>query len=194
MMIRRAEKREASDLAILIDAASHGIASYVWQGLRNGEASLFEVGRKRAMREEGGFSYRNAQVLEADGCLAGMIIGYTLDDPYDVGDLNDTPEEFRPLIELEAVAPGSWYVNVLAVFEEHRGKGYGRKLLAKGEEIARAAGARELSIIVEDDNHVAFGLYQNVGYRERARRPVVPFPTRHLTSDEWVLLAKDIQS
>ena len=82
MTIRPALKTDASDLAILIDAASHGIASWVWQGLREDEASLFEVGRKRAVREEGGFSYRNAHVIEADGNVAGTIIGYFLDDPY----------------------------------------------------------------------------------------------------------------
>ena len=90
------------------------------------------------------------------------------------------PEEFRPLVELEAQAPGSWYVNVLAVFEEHRRKGFGQQLLAFGENIARDSGATELSIIVESNNHGAHNLYRSVGYTERARRPAVKVPTTHM--------------
>ena len=43
---------------------------------------------------------------------------------------------FVPLQELENLAPGTWYVNVLAAYPEHRGKGYGRALLGIAERIA----------------------------------------------------------
>jgi ribosomal protein S18 acetylase RimI-like enzyme len=194
MEIRDARKTEASDLAILIDAAAHDIASWVWQGMRTDEASLFEVGRKRAMREEGGFSYRNAKIADIDGAVAGMIIGYTLDNPYDLSGLDDTPAEFRPLLELESLAPGSWYVNVLAVFEEYRRKGIGLQLLNAGEAIARECEASEMSIIIESANIGARKLYESVGYSARATRKAQPFPGSTLDSDEWVLLVKELKS
>ncbi len=193
MPVRPARKTDASDMVALIDIAGYGAPSWVWQGMRQGEPSVLEVGRKRAMREEGGFSYRNAQMFEVESTIAGMIIGYALDDPYDTGDLTKINEVFRPLIELESQAPGSWYVNVLAVFDEHRGKGYGRQLLQAGEETARQAGATQLSIIVESSNTAARRLYENAGYSELARRPFIPFPGSHTGSDEWVLLTKDIE-
>ena len=40
---------------------------------------------------------------------------------------------FVPLQELENLAPGTWYVNVLAAYPEHRGQGYGTALLAVAE-------------------------------------------------------------
>ena len=193
MVIRPAKKTEASDLAVLIDIASHGITSWVWDGMRADEASLFEVGRKRAMRDEGSFSYRNAFVADVDGAPAGMIVGYLLDDPYDLSGLADVPEEFRPLLELEAQAPGSWYVNVLAVFEEHRGKGYGEALLAKGEQLARDCGAGQMSIIIEDTNIGARKLYERLGFKEHASCDAVPIPVPQLTCKAWILLVKELK-
>ena len=62
-------------------------------------------------------------------------------------------------MELEAKAPGSWYVNVLAAFPEFRGQGLGTRLLERAEERARTAGAREASVIVASANTGAARLY-----------------------------------
>ena len=129
-VIRAARRADASEMVALIDCAGHGMPLWVWQGMKSDESSVLEVGRKRAMREEGGFSYRNAHIIEGDGSVMGMLIGYPIDDPYDMGNLEETPEAFRPLVELEAQVPGSWYVNVVAVHAEHRSRGLGSRLLA----------------------------------------------------------------
>lgn len=71
----------------------------------------------RAARESGGFSYRNAHVAERDGRVVAMLLGYRLPEPYDAGDLEALPSVVRPLVELEALAPGSWYVNAVAALE-----------------------------------------------------------------------------
>jgi len=191
-MIRPARKTDASEMVVLIDSAGYGAPLWVWSGLRTDEASVLEVGRKRAMREEGGFSYRNAFIAEENGAVQGMLVGYRLDDPYDVGDLDSVPKEFRQLIELEALAPGSWYVNVLAVHGEYRGQGLGEKLLAHAEQTAREAGARQMSVIFESGNKGAGRLYRRVGYAEKAHRPRVAYPGDYTGSKEWVLLVKDL--
>src|SRR3546814_19407732 len=59
---------------------------------------------------------------------------------------------FRPLQELENLAPGTWYVNVLAVLPAFRNLGLGSGLLQRAEETARAGSLRGLSIIVSDSN------------------------------------------
>jgi len=191
-MIRPARKTDASEMVVLIDSAGYGMPLWTWSGLRTDEPSVLEVGRKRAMREEGGFSYRNAFIAEEDGAVQGMLVGYRLDDPYDSGDLDSVKKEFRALIELEVLVPGSWYVNVLAVHGENRGRGLGENLLARAEQSARQAGARQMSVIVESGNEGAARLYRRVGYAEKARRPRVPYPGDYTDSKELVLLAKSL--
>ena len=122
---RPAAKADASALAVLVDIAGEGLPAYLWSTLKAPGQSILEVGRERAARETGGFSYRNAIVAEVDGEIAACLVGYRLDDPYDLGDLEQVPPLVRPLVLLEAKAPGSWYVNVLATFPEFRRQGLG---------------------------------------------------------------------
>jgi GNAT superfamily N-acetyltransferase len=61
----------------------------------------------------------------------------------------ELPPIFAPVLKLEAVAAGSWYLNVLAVHSEHRGHGVGSLLLSKAFETAASAGASEITLIVE---------------------------------------------
>ena len=138
-------KADASALAVLVDIAGEGLPAYLWSTLKAPGQSILEVGRERAARETGGFSYRNAMVAEVDGEIAACLVGYRLDDPYDLGDLEQIPPLVRPLVLLEAKAPGSWYVNVLATFPEFRRQG-SAWLLGIAEE-ARKRSAR-LSVIV----------------------------------------------
>ena len=99
------------------------------------------------------------------------------------------PAMFVPLQELENLAPGTWYVNVLATFPAHRGSGYGSRLLGFAEARARAAGRRGLSIIVDDGNTGALRLYRRAGYRETARRRMIKEDWVNPGTD-WVLLVK----
>jgi len=189
--LRPARKTDAAALAILVDIAGEGMPSYMWSRMREPGQSVLEVGRARAAREEGGFSYRNAQVFVIGGEVAAMLIDYRLDDPYDTGDLDQLPDVVRPLVQLEAKAPGSWYVNVLAAFPEFRGQGLGARLLALADERGRAQGARQASIIVASENEGAMRLYGRTGYSEIARAPVVEFPGCAHGGD-WVLMTKPI--
>lgn len=190
-VIRPARKTDAAALAILVDIAGEGMPGYMWSRMREPGQSAFEVGRARAARDEGGFSYRNAHVVEIGGEVAAMLVDYRLDDPYDTGDLSALPDIVRPLVELEARAPGSWYVNVLAAFPEFRGHGIGARLLALAEQRGRAQGAKSASIIVASENTGAMRLYARTGYTEVARRPVVEFPGCGHGGD-WVLMVKPI--
>ncbi len=191
MDLRPARKSDAAALAILVDIAGEGMPSYMWSRMREPGQSVFEVGRARAARDEGGFSYRNATVAEIGGEVAACLVDYRLDDPYDTGDLNVLPDMVRPLVELEAKAPGSWYINVLAAFPEFRGRGIGRRLLDLAEERGRAQGAKAASMIVASENEGAMRLYDRIGYREIARAPVVEYPGCGHGGD-WVLMVKPI--
>jgi ribosomal protein S18 acetylase RimI-like enzyme len=165
--------------------------AWVWSQSRGTGQSVIEVGRARAMREQGGFSYRNAHMLEADGEIAGMLLGYRQPDTMEAGDTSDMHEVFRALTELEGEAPGSWYVNILGVFPEYRGRGFGAQLLEQAEALAQSAGTGRMSLIVESGNERARRLYERTGYREKARRPYVQFPGSTHEGD-WVLMVKEI--
>src|SRR5688572_15515764 len=110
-MLRPARKSDATALAALVDMAGEGMPVWMWSQMREPGQSVIEVGRARAQRETGGFSYRNATMAEIDGEVAGCLVDYRLDDPYDTGDLDALPDLVRPLVRLEAQAPGTWYVN-----------------------------------------------------------------------------------
>ena len=188
-MIRPATKRDALHMAALADIAGHGMPAWVWSQACEKDQSLIEVGRARAMREEGGFSYRNAEMLEHDGEIAGMLLGYRQPDAMDAGDTSTIHEVFRALAELEAAAPGSWYVNILGVFPEYRGRGLGARLLRRAEDVGAATGTGRMSLIVDSGNDAARRLYERTGYREETRRPMVPFPGSTQSGD-WVLMTK----
>jgi ribosomal protein S18 acetylase RimI-like enzyme len=190
--IRPARKSDAADMVILIDGAAYGIALWTWGSMRKDEASILDIGRKRAMREEGGFTYRKAYIIEHDAMTAGMLTGYKVDDPFDAGDMSEHSEVIRPIVELESMVPGSWYINVLTLHEEFRGKGLARKLLDKAEGLARESGANALSAIIESNNRGASALYLKNGFAEFGRRPRVPYPGAYTESENWVLLRKQL--
>ncbi len=188
-VIRAATPDDAPALADFVQFASEGLALRVWSRLAGADGDAWAVGRERARRETGSFSYRNAFVLEAAGAAAAGLIGYPLPDaPGAIAP--DLPAIFVPLQELENLAAGSWYVNVLAAYPEHRGKGLGTVLLDLARAKALKLGRPGLSIIVSNANRGARRLYERCGYREAARRVMLKEdwinPATH-----WVLLTRD---
>ncbi len=189
--MRPARRDDADVLARLTDMAGHGLPSHLWAAAASAGETPLEVGRRRVEREEGSFSYRNAWVIEVAGAVAAGLIGYRQPEPYGLDGLETFPPVVQPLMRLEAFAPGSWYVNVVAVLPEHRGTGLGSLLLADAERRAHEVGARALSLIVASENAGALRLYEHVGYRSFARRPVVEFPGFH--GGDWVLMTKPVE-
>lgn len=190
LTLRPARREDASHLVALIDIAGRGLPSFFWRQAAGPGQSVIEVGRQRAMREEGGFSYRNARIAEADGVVVGMLLGYRQPDTMVLPDLADVPELIRPLIELEALAPGTWYLNAVAIYPEARGRGYGARLLAEADRIAAEEKARDVSLITEAANAGAQRLYERCGYRRLASRPFVAFDERMPQPNEWLLMVK----
>jgi ribosomal protein S18 acetylase RimI-like enzyme len=190
-IFRPATKADAAALTILVDIAGEGMPAYMWSTLKAPGQSVLEFGRERALREEGGFSWRNAVVAELGGEVAASLIGYRLDNPYDLGVLDETPEIVHPLVRLEARAPGSWYVNVLATFPEFRRQGLAIRLLAIAENEAKAANAPGLSVIVASWNENADRLYRSAGYAERSREAAIPYPGCPHEGD-WVLMTRSL--
>ncbi len=175
-------------LAELVNHAGEGLPLYLWQQLAEPGETAWDVGRRRAAREEGSFSYRHATIIEHHDECAGCLIGYGIPDELEPIPAN-MPAMFVPLQELENLAPGTWYVNVLAVLPEFRGKGLGTRLLRRAEEIAGLLGNHGLSVIVSDANAGARRLYERCGYHVKASRAMIKNGWQN-DGRNWILLVK----
>ena len=186
---RPARPKDADALVDFVDSAGEGLASHIWaRNIQPGE-TVRDLGRRRALREEGSFSYRNAVVADEGAGAISALIGYPLpDEPETIGP--DFAPMIVPLQELENLACGTWYINVLGTYPEHRGKGYGTRLIAVAEALSREAGRRGLSLIVPDANVGARRLYARSGFREAASRPMVKEDWENPGS-AWLLLLRD---
>lgn len=187
---RPATPDDGDALAALVNMAGEGLPLYLWTKMAGAGEDPWAFGRQRAQRTEGSFSYTNAVVMEVDGRVVAALIGYPLPDVPEPID-PDTPAMFVPLQELENLAPGTWYINVLATYPDYRGRGYGARLLDIAEQQAAEAGSVGLSLIVLDANTGARRLYERSGYRQVADRPLVKEDSS-CRGDNWVLLVKDI--
>ena len=138
---RLATPQDAFALAELANFAGYGMQLYLWEKLAEAGQSPWDVGRKRAAREHGSFSYRNATVIEHEGQITGCLIGYQIADIPEPIDPK-LPPMFRPMQELENLAPGTWHVNILAVLPSLRNKGLGRAAPVRGRNWSKARQAR----------------------------------------------------
>lgn len=191
MKIRDATKDDAEHLAFLINLAGEGLPEFLWQEMAGEGQDPLAVGALRAAREAGAFSFRNARIAEIDNSVAGMLLSYRLPDPYEIGGLDDYPAPVRPLVKLEAEVPGSWYVNAIATYEQFRGRGVASALMANCRDMAEAAQATKLSLIVASENTSAHALYLKLGYREIASRALVSYPGGP-DGGRWLLMVENL--
>ncbi|MGD9739646.1 MAG: GNAT family N-acetyltransferase, partial [Bauldia sp.] len=146
---RAATQADVADIAILTDIAGEGMPVRLWMSRAGAGQSPLEIARTRALRVEGAFTYRNAQVATVGGAVVGLMLGYPL---HGEPDLADVPQIARPLVELEGEATGHWYVNILGVYPEHRGQGIGGHLLRIADELGRKTSPSGMAIIVASEN------------------------------------------
>lgn len=190
MLIRDAKASDADHLVRFINMAADDLPLHFWKKSVGDGADPIAYGRERAARETGNFSFRNAWLAEVDGKVAACLLGYpAAQEPEAIEP--GTPPIFVPLLELENLAPGSWYLNVLATYPEHRGKGLGSALLAKAEAVARKSGRSTISLIAEDTHQDALRLYRAKGFVEIARRAVVK-DDWSVDAREWILFTKSL--
>ena len=113
-IFRPAGPSDAPDLACLIDSASRGFALWIWTTLRSPGQTVLEVARNRILNERASpLHYAGFTVVEVDGVVAGALTGRLIPVPHQRGDAADLPDLLVPLLELEAVAAGTWYLEHL---------------------------------------------------------------------------------
>jgi ribosomal protein S18 acetylase RimI-like enzyme len=188
---RCAARADCRRLAELVEIAGAGIPGHLWVEAGGAEADPLTIGAGRLARANAAFSWRNAVVAELDGAVVALLLAYRLPERSEPAAPADPPALIRPLLELELLVPGSFYLNALAALPGYRDRGLGSGLLAIAEARARAAGCDLLSVQVFAQNEGAVRLYRRHGYRERARRPVVPHPC-HPYDTDIVLMTRSL--
>ena len=189
MEIKSASKENAKEIAYLINLADEGFSEYFWKGMAESGESPLDVGTRRSEREKGGSSYTNTRICVENTQLLGIINSYRLRDPYEVGDLSSYPDVIQPLAVLKATAPGSWYINAIATFQNQRGKGVARMLIQDAESRAMSENCKLMSLIVLSENNSAKRLYDFLGYRCVTSLPVISCPGCPQTG-QWELMTK----
>lgn len=187
-MIRPATPSDARSLAELIEIAGGGIPGWLWSQMAEPGETPLDVGERRARREQGGFSYRHATVAEIGGAVAGMILAYRL-DAVDEEEIAAAPDLVRPFLELEREVPGSFYINAFAIYEPHRGRRLGTRLVEATFGHAEQAGCSTLSVQYFSQNPRAGVFYERHGFRFVAERKLVAHPACRY-DDRTVLLVR----
>jgi ribosomal protein S18 acetylase RimI-like enzyme len=185
--LRRATRDDAAALADFINIAGEGLPMHVWQQMADEGEDPWMIGRRS--QAEKAEDDKVVVVDEGAGPVA-MLMGYPISDIPEVIE-DDELAQIRPLIELENLAPLTWYVNVLAAYPEARNRGYGTQLLALSERLAAEHGLSAVSVIVANQNVGARRLYERCGFTETARLPIVK-DGWECDSNEWLLLVKQL--
>lgn len=188
--VRGATTDDSVELAELANYAGEGLPYYLWAMIAKPGEDPWDIGRGRAARDTGSFSYRNCIVAENGGKIAGALIGYLLQTKPDSAAAPDVHPIIRPLLELEVPAADTWYINAVATYPEARGLGIGSALLRSAERMALGKGVKAMSLIVSDANHDAKKLYERLGYKETDRRPIIKEGWKN-PGEYWLLMIKN---
>ena len=183
---------DATSLALLLDAAGRRIPAYFWSLYAAEGQSFFEFGRENIRTNvEGKSYYKNWQIAKLDNELLGAFFGFQVPDPYPEINYDEEPKWWIPFLELEKLAAGSWLLQAISILPEYRGQGHANTHLAKAEEVAKDNGANKITLQVEEVNKIALKTYTTNGYKELARRELIPFPFSQDTGD-IILMEKNL--
>lgn len=188
LSIRPACQEDTRDIARLFLISSDGLAGYIWSRLAAPGQSLEEVGAARYARTGVAFSYENCLMAARGGRVVGMVHAFPM-EPRAPDDIEADPV-LRPYAELED--PGSLYISGLAVNDGERGQGIGGALMDRAAAVARGQRLPRLSLICFAPNQGALRFYLRRGFREIARRPLVPHPSLHYAEGDALLLVQDL--
>ena len=143
--IRAAKPDDALPCARLFIMAGHGIGDAIYRDLIPGVATEEIIADRRIRPKGRSASYTNWWVAEdRNHNIVGGILAYPLDEGgRSAPEVLLTEERLKvlaPMIELDAGAAGTFYINDVAVFPAYRHSGIGRKLIELAFSEAKKAG------------------------------------------------------
>ena len=104
LRLRPAVRRDAAELAVIVDLSSHSFATWLWLGATEaGEAdTAMEFGRSWLADDDQLGGWRDAVIAEADDDIAGAAIGYALEE--DILAVVPAQEALVPLVSTPDLA------------------------------------------------------------------------------------------
>ena len=197
ILIRDAVAEDAPALAEVCIMAAHGVMELLYEGLVPGK-SVAECVIERRIFAPGGFASIPRWRVAVDG--AGTFLGALNSLPHHA--LMDSPDDpllddarFRPiagLLELEAAAPASYYVNIIAVFPHCRRRGAGFALMQEAERLARLQNFRTMSLCTFGSDPGLQSFYRRQGFELRATCPIEPHPAIGMAGT-FALMVRELQ-
>ena len=159
--------------------ASHGMAEAVFRDLIPGWPTERIIASRRIERAGRSSSYTNWWVAQGPRSdIAGGINAYALTEGFRPAREELLTEEriniLRPMIELDAEATGTFFINILAVFPQYRHAGLGRRLIGLAVQKAREAGMASVSLITFEDDSRLISYYRELGFADVTSRPIQP--------------------
>lgn len=127
---------------------------------------------------------RPARPDEAQHQMAELPPGKTLTDKFFFGLFTPRPRLCGALDLLRDYRePGEWYLGLLLLEPEARGRGLGERVVRAAEDWVRAQGARRMRLACAEQNEGGRRFWERQGYRVEKR-----FPPRRMGNKETVLL------
>jgi ribosomal protein S18 acetylase RimI-like enzyme len=183
--IRPAGTNDCTEIARLFLISSDGLAEYIWSRFAEPGETAEQAGARRYARVGVPFSFENCSMATDGQRVVGMVHSFPMD--LDPDSVPESDPVLRPYSELEDY--GSLYVSGIAVHEDWRNRGIGRILMQATKARARQLMRPRLSLICIDRNQSAMRFYKRLGFRELARRAIIPHKTFHYSEGDAVLLA-----
>jgi ribosomal protein S18 acetylase RimI-like enzyme len=166
LIYREAEKRDCLKLTELRNIASDGIMEHLLHDLIPGMTPV-QVAAYDMEKDKDPHTYRNAIVVTEETDVVGMAFSY----PSYYHKITDKMRKFFPADRLEHLndffssrVENSWYLDALGVFQSHRRRGIGERLISLTKKRAVEHGYSVLSLIARADNELALPLYKRTGF------------------------------
>ncbi len=177
--------------------AGHGVMELFYEGLVLGKSVIDCVMARRILDRDSFATFRRWRVAtDASGNFLGALNSL----PHKA--LMNAPDDplleearLRPiaaLLELEESAVDSYYVNIIAVYPQHRRSGAGAALMQDAEQLARLKNFRRMSLCTFEDDPGLMGFYRRQGFETETRRAIEPHPAIGM-SGHFALMTRELQ-
>ena len=184
-MIRQPKSEERKQIIPLIHTIMKDMELPILSSVDSN--TLHTMLEEAMLQEDFRYSLSNTLVYIEDESVAGAIFGYhghleeSIDDPfYQLYEKFDVPSSVL-LYEDSETQAGEWYIDILSVYENHRRKGIGMKLLQAVEKLAKQQGATVIALNCEKINDKAYKLYQKLGYTATSTKILSGHSYYHMT-------------
>lgn len=185
IFFRFAEPQDARDIAVLFDMANAGKIAEMWTPYAQEGETWVDVAVRQILTPGTSISLSGTLVAVCGNRTVGMLMCRNLSpDPVD---FSKSTEDSRSFDELKDQVRGSFYLSIMAVYEEWRGYGVAKKLLDFAISAAYHVGSTTVSAIVHESNTKLLAHYAKRGMAVKSSRPAGKHPA-YAPDSQWLLL------